>query len=180
VNKPFNKICVLFVLLCCACNRPGKHSQPLTAYEAEHISSIQTGNTTPFALVSFACSLAGIPYQYGSVDPKHGFDCSGFVTYVFNHFGIMVPRTSVDFTPMQRAIALNDAKLGDLILFTGTDSAVRVAGHMGIVSSMPGEPLRFMHSTSGKGYGVVETDFHTPYYEARYLKTIRVFVQNDY
>lgn len=180
MNKPFNKIGVLFILLCCACNRTDKHLQPLTPYEVEHITSIQTGKTTPFTLVSFACSLVGIPYHYGSVDPKQGFDCSGFVTYVFNHFGIRVPRTSVDFTPVRRAIALKDAKLGDLILFTGTDSGVRVVGHMGIVSSMPGEPLRFMHATSGKGYGVVETDFHSSYYEGRYLKTIRVFVQNDH
>jgi hypothetical protein len=36
-----------------------------------------------------------------------------------------------------------------------------------------------MHSTSGKGYGVVETDFYTRYYEARYVKIIRVFPQND-
>jgi hypothetical protein len=40
---------------------------------------------------------------------------------------------------------------------------------------MPGEPLRFMHASSGKNWGVVETDFYTPYYEARYIKTIRIF-----
>jgi len=91
----------------------------------------------------------------------------------------MVPRTSVDFTPVHEAVDLKDAKLGDLILFTGTDSTERVAGHMGIISSLPGEPLRFMHASSGKHPGVIETDFYTKYYEARYLKVIRVFVQND-
>jgi lipoprotein Spr len=163
-----------------SCHSPSKKPGQLTAYEAEHITSIQTGSTTPLELVNFACSLSGTPYHYGSIDPKVGFDCSGFVTYVFNHFGIMVPRTSVDFTPVQHAIELKDAKAGDLILFTGTDSTKRVVGHMGIISSTQGEPLRFMHATSGKGYGVVETDFHTAYYEARYLKTIRVFLQNDH
>ena len=166
---------ILFLLLCCACH----HAKQLTPYEAEHITHIETGKTKPYELVNFACSLAGTTYKYGSTDPLQGFDCSGFVTYVFNHFGIAVPRTSVDFTPVQRPIPLQQAKLGDLILFTGLDSSYRIVGHMGIISSTPGEPLRFMHSTSGKSKGVVETDFHTLYYEKRYIKVIRIFPQND-
>jgi lipoprotein Spr len=177
MRKPF-KILALIGLLY-ACNNPTKQSRQLTPYEAEHITHIQTGETTPQQVVNFACSLSGTPYLYGSTNPKQGFDCSGFVTYVFNHFNIMVPRTSVDFTPIDYPIDLKDAKLGDLILFTGTDTTVRVVGHMGIISSLPQEPLRFIHSTSGKGYGVVETDFHTVYYESRYIKTIRIFLQND-
>jgi len=173
------KINLLFIffsfLFCLACKRP----RPLTPYEAEHITDIQTGKTTPAELVEFACSLAGKPYKYGSADPARGFDCSGFVTYVFDHFHIMVPRTTLDFTPVHHEIPLKDARLGDLILFTGSDSTQRVAGHMGIISSLPAEPLRFMHATSGRRPGVVETDYHTPYYEARYLKTIRIFPQND-
>ena len=170
------KICYSYILFTLLLFISCRHKKPkLTPYEAEHIIHIETGKTPPDSVVNFACSLAGTPYKYGSVDAKEGFDCSGFVTYVFNHFGITVPRTSVDFTPVQRPIPLQQAKLGDLILFTGTDSTNRVVGHMGIVSSTPGEPLRFMHASSGKSQGVVETDFHTPYYEARYIKTIRVF-----
>ncbi|MGN6180927.1 MAG: C40 family peptidase [Mucilaginibacter sp.] len=159
--------------------QPKPKPSQLTPYQAEHLTKIETGKTTPSELVNFACSLAGTPYNYGSADPANGLDCSGFVTYVFKHFGIMVPRTSVDFTSVQHAVPIEDAKLGDIILFTGTDSTTHIVGHMGIVSSMPGQPIRFMHSTSGKGYGVVETDFSTPYYESRYVKVIRVFPQND-
>jgi lipoprotein Spr len=165
----------VLVILILACN----HHRRLTPYEAEHITDIQTGKTTPAELVYFACSLAGKPYKFGSSNPNQGFDCSGFVTYVFNHFGIMVPRTSMDFMPVHHEIAIKDAKQGDLILFTGSDSDKRVAGHMGIISSLAGEPLRFMHASSGKHPGIVETDFPTPYYEARYIKTIRVFPMND-
>jgi len=165
------KYFLLCLLLCVSCH----HKKPLTPYEAEHITHIETGKTTPDSLVNFACSLAGTPYKYGSVDPREGFDCSGFVTYVFNHFCIMVPRMSVDFTPVERPVPLQQAKLGDLILFTGSDSCNPIVGHMGIISSTPGEPLRFMHAMSGKNGGVVETDFHTRYYEARYIKTIRIF-----
>jgi lipoprotein Spr len=166
---------IILIILCCSC----RHHTPPTPYQPEHITFIETGKTTSAELVNFACSLAGTPYHYGSVDPKLGFDCSGYITYVFKHFNIHVPRTSVDFTPVQKPIPLQQAKVGDLILFTGTDSTHRVVGHMGIISSTPGEPLRFMHATSGRQYAVVETDFYSGYYKARFMKVIRVFVQND-
>lgn len=159
--------------------QPKQVVNTLTPYQAEHITKIQTGAITPAQLVNFACTLTGTPYKFGSINPNEGLDCSGFVTYVFNHFNIMVPRTSVDFTPVQHEVPVEDAKLGDLILFTGSDTTDRTVGHMGIISSSPGEPLRFIHSTSGKEDGVVETDFYTHYYEARFVKVVRVFPQND-
>ncbi|RYZ17153.1 MAG: peptidoglycan endopeptidase, partial [Chitinophagaceae bacterium] len=61
-------------------------------------AGIDTKKVKPADLVSFARTLTGTPYVYGSTDPKVGFDCSGFITYVFNHFGIQVPRSSIDFT----------------------------------------------------------------------------------
>ena len=59
---------------------------------------INTGSTIPDSVVAFGKSLVGTPYLYASSDPAKGFDCSGFITYVFNQFGIAVPRSSVDFT----------------------------------------------------------------------------------
>lgn len=177
-------ICYLFIMAAVSCEHTHESANtpadltPKT-YAQEHITDINTGKTTPDELVTFACSLEGIPYLYGSSDPKKGFDCSGFVTYVFNHFNIAVPRTSVDFTPVNHPIDIKNAKRGDLILFTGTDSTEKVVGHMGIISSLPGEKLKFIHSTSGKAYGVVETSYYDSYYSTRYMKTIRVFKQND-
>jgi cell wall-associated NlpC family hydrolase len=139
---------------------------------------IKTGNTNPPELIAFARTLTGIAYKYGSIDPSQGFDCSGFITYVFNHFGIIVPRSSVDFTHAGREIDLKNAKPGDLVLFTGTDSTTRIVGHMGILVTSPKEGLMFIHSTSGKAYGVTETPLNT-YYMGRYMKTIRIFAKND-
>lgn len=141
---------------------------------------VNTGKTEPEELVAFAQTLKNIPYKYGSVDPGQGFDCSGFVTYVFNHFGIEVPRSSVGFdAPSARTIPLNRARPGDLILFTGTDSTKRVVGHMGIIISDANKGLSFIHSTSGKAYGVTETPLN-PYYQGRFMRAIRIFKQNDY
>jgi lipoprotein Spr len=142
------------------------------------ITTIATGQTTPAELISFAQSLIGTPYQYGSSNPAQGLDCSGFVTYVFNHFAISVPRSSVDFTFVQHEIDVKDAKPGDLILFTGTDSTIRTVGHMGIITSNSANGPTFIHSTSGRAYGVTETSLK-PHYLGRYVKTIRIFPQNN-
>jgi cell wall-associated NlpC family hydrolase len=134
---------------------------------------IAVGNVHPEAVVAFAESLMGTPYKYASTDPQEGFDCSGFITYVFNHFGIKVPRSSIDFTNVGKEVPVAEAKRGDIILFTGTDSTERFVGHMGIVISNEGE-LQFIHSSSGKAYGVTVSPLKG-YYEGRFVKVIRIF-----
>jgi len=140
---------------------------------------IKTVSTIPDSLVAFGKSLVGTPYLYASSDPEKGFDCSGFITYVFNHFGIAVPRSSVDFTNVGIEIPKEFASPGDLILFTGTDSTIRIVGHMGIVESNERGNLLFLHSTSGKAYGVVISPLNG-YYETRFVKVIRIFPQNNF
>lgn len=136
-------------------------------------TGIKTGNTDPAKLIAFSKTLKGIPYKYASTDPAAGFDCSGFITYVFNHFNITVPRSSVGFTNEGRPVELGSSKPGDLILFTGTDSTIRTVGHMGIITHT-GDSIVFIHSTSGKAYGVTETTLN-PYYMGRFMKVIRIF-----
>ncbi|MEO7960450.1 MAG: C40 family peptidase, partial [Ginsengibacter sp.] len=139
-----------------------------------HVEVVVTDKATPGKLVSYAETLIGVPYKYGSTDPSVGFDCSGFITYVFNHYDIKVPRSSREFENTGTEIPIAESKKGDLILFTGTDSTERVIGHMGIVISNDDSGLRFIHSTSGKAYGVTITDYNK-YYQGRFVKTIRVF-----
>jgi hypothetical protein len=134
---------------------------------------VETKNVDPAKLVDFAHTLMGVPYVYGSTNPKVGFDCSGFITYVFNNFDIKVPRSSVDFTNVGTDVPVNEAKTGDLILFTGTDPLERTVGHMGIVISNT-DTLKFIHSTSGKAMGVTITPLNKGYLK-RFVKTIRVF-----
>lgn len=122
------------------------------------------------SIVYFSKTLIGTPYKYASSDPAEGFDCSGFITYVYNHFGIEVPRSSIDFTNKGKEVVLHQAQPGDLILFTGTDSLETVVGHMGIVIDNS-DSLRFIHSSSGKANGVTVTPLNS-YYQKRFVKVI--------
>ena len=124
-------------------------------------------------LVSFAETLIGVPYKYASIEPTIGFDCSGFITYVFNHFNIKVPRSSVDFTYVGKEISLKNAMEGDLILFTGTVDPIRIVGHMGIVTEN-NKTLKFIHSTSGRANGVTNSEF-SDHYKRRFVKVVRIF-----
>jgi cell wall-associated NlpC family hydrolase len=140
---------------------------------------ISAETVQPDSLLAFAKTLIGIPYLYASTDPRNGFDCSGFITYVFNHFNMDVPRSSIDFTNFGKEMAIEKARPGDLILFTGTDSTIHIVGHMGIVESAKDDTLRFIHSTSGKAKGVVITTFGN-YYQSRFVKVIRVFPDKSF
>jgi cell wall-associated NlpC family hydrolase len=135
---------------------------------------IDTRKVRPEEVVAFAKTLIGTPYKYASTDPKAGFDCSGFITYVFHHFDIVVPRSSIDFTEVGKPVSTEAAKPGDLVLFTGTDSTEHFVGHMGLVVSNDAAGLQFIHSSSGKKYGVTISPLDG-YYRTRYMKTIRIF-----
>lgn len=149
--------------------KPLSNGQP----DVPHREAINSKDVSPKNLVSFAETLIGTPYKYASTDPLVGFDCSGFITYVFNHYNIEVPRSSKDFKNKGKEIPLSQSKKGDLILFTGTDSTERIIGHMGIIISNK-NGIKFIHATSGKAHSVVITDFND-YYQGRFVKVIRIF-----
>ncbi len=151
-----------------------KQVDTITFINDTSILQINTGDATPAKLVKYAETLTGTPYLYGSTDPQQGFDCSGFITHVFNHFNIIVPRSSVEFTNAATEVSLADSKPGDLILFTGTDSTIRIVGHMGIIISNNDIQVLFIHSSSGKANGVTITPLND-YYMSRFIKVIRVF-----
>ncbi len=167
----------LFFSIFCIQSFAYSASEP-TSNNWSRADTINTGDINPKDLLNYAETLLGIPYKYGSTNPNIGFDCSGFITYVFNHFNIAVPRSSKDFTYIAREVNVKDAKQGDIILFTGTNNAIRKVGHMGIIISNLLDECEFIHSSSGKVRGVTITPLNK-YYQGRFLKVIRVFKQND-
>lgn len=128
------------------------------------------------SLMIYSKSYIGTNYCYGSCEPKRGFDCSGFVYHIFNHFNIKVPRSSIDYINYGKTIHPDSFKIGDVIVFTGTNSKNRTPGHVGIITSNASEELQFIHSSSNKKHSGIKLSTYkeSPYYEKRFLKIVRV------
>jgi peptidoglycan DL-endopeptidase CwlO len=75
-------------------------------------------------VVGIAMHYLGVPYVWGGSTPR-GFDCSGFVSYVFGQIGVSVPHSSYAQFGMGTAISISALEPGDLVFFTG-------ASHVGI------------------------------------------------
>jgi cell wall-associated NlpC family hydrolase len=75
-------------------------------------------------VVNYAKRMVGVPYVYGGSTP-HGFDCSGFTSYVYRHFGLSISRTSYSQFREGMRVARKSLKPGDLVFFHGL-------GHVGI------------------------------------------------
>ena len=110
-----------------------------------------TGSTLPadgYSIAGTALSLRGSPYRNGGADPR-GFDCSGFVEYVFAQHGISVPRTVGELYLAGTDVSLNDLQAGDLVFFSTTAPG---PSHVGM--SIGGN--EFVHAPSEAGVVRVE------------------------
>lgn len=67
-------------------------------------------------VVGLAKSLTGLPYEYGG-EEIYGFDCSGFVYYVYDSFGIKLPRTAKKQAKLDERIKFKRAKPADILVF---------------------------------------------------------------
>ncbi|WAM34550.1 C40 family peptidase [Caldicellulosiruptor morganii] len=83
-------------------------------------------------IIGFAKNFLGIRYRYGGSSPSTGFDCSGFVQYVFRNFGIHLERTAADMAASNGVrISPDELRPGDLVFFD-TDGGRNYINHVGI------------------------------------------------
>lgn len=119
-------------------------------------------------LLEFANQQLNVPYKWGGSSPK-GFDCSGFTVYCYKHFGVQLPRTTIDQSQTGQKIRSKKAKAGDLIFFQGSDQKQKKVGHVGIVVSGKKRNIKFIHAATN---GVMVSILSEDYYSTRF-KTIR-------
>jgi cell wall-associated NlpC family hydrolase len=130
-----------------------------------------TADASAARVLATANRYLGTRYRYGGGTPGAGFDCSGFVQYVFGRHGIRLPRTSRLQASAGRSAPLDVTSLepGDLLLFATRGTQINhVAIYVG--------DNRILHSTAGAG-GVVYDDLSTPrgkWYLARHVVSRRV------
>lgn len=126
------------------------------------------------SIVQYATEFIGTPYQWGG-HSEGGFDCTGFVYYVFKKFGITVSRASSGYENKGPEVPLKESVPGDIILFTGTNPSKRKVGHAGIIYRNVDGEIDFIHSSSSKKhFGVVITRYNNSGYPKRFLRVINV------
>lgn len=113
----------------------------------------------------FAQQFIGVPYLWAG-QSRAGFDCSGFIYYVFSNCGIKLPRMADEQFEVGVFIDEENLRAGDLVFFTTYESG---ASHVGIYIGNG----HFIHASSGAG-SVVITPMRKQYYLERYLGARRI------
>jgi len=154
-----------------------KKSNNKTKKETPKNTNSKERNEFITSVLQTATALEGVPYVYAGKSPQ-GFDCSGFVCYVFKENDVLLPTSSSTYDNVGKIISLEEAQKGDIICFTGTDPSIARTGHVGIVvENNPNEPIKFIHATSGKAYSVAYSTLSkdgTGHYANRFRSIRRV------
>ena len=124
-----------------------------------------TATANGYALSGTALSLRGAPYKDGGIDPS-GFDCSGFVRYVYQQHGVAMPRAVRDQFRVGKSVDRDRLEPGDLVFFS---TVAPGASHVGIVIG----GNQFIHAPSERGVVRVES-LAQQYWSSRFIGAKRV------
>jgi cell wall-associated NlpC family hydrolase len=149
-----------------AANPPVSAPAPAAAPAAPALAAPGHGTAEGYALSGTAMSLRGAPYRNGGIDPVNGFDCSGFVKYVYEQHGVNMPREVREQFRIGKNVDKDQLEPGDLVFFS---TVAPGASHVGIM--IGGD--QFVHAPSEKGVVRVES-LAQPYWATRFIGAKRV------
>ncbi|WP_246941880.1 peptidoglycan-binding protein [Bacillus pinisoli] len=125
----------------------------------------ETAHSVDASIMGMATQLVGTPYKWGGTSPN-GFDCSGFLQYVFAKKGVNIPRTVSDIWNF--AVTVGKPSVGDVVFF---QTYKKGPSHAGIYLG----DGKFIHSGSK---GVTISKMSSSYWAQRYLGSKRVVQYN--
>jgi cell wall-associated NlpC family hydrolase len=130
-----------------------------------------TKNNRIDQIIGSAKKYLGVPYRYAGNSPV-GFDCSGFIYYVFKKYDIDITRSSASMASYGKRVKLVDVRKGDLLYFKGSKLSSTTIGHVGMVIENENGVIKFIHSANG---GVQITTFNgSKYYVPRFIMAKRL------
>jgi len=136
-------------------------------FSVEQVETAPTWRDKAEEILMQALSLTGIQYKYGGNSPETGFDCSGFVRYVFSQATqITLPPTARAISQMGKTVKKEELQPGDLVFFNTLKSAF---SHVGIYMGNN----KFIHSPSPGGKVRVE-NMDSAYWKTRFNGAQRI------
>ena len=133
----------------------------------EKTTTSNSGTTSGNSVVSYAKQYLGCKYVSGGSSPTTGFDCSGFTSYVYKHFGISISRSSGAQASNGTAVSKSNLQAGDLVIFNNRSNTA--IGHVGIYIG----GNTFIHA-GNSSTGVITTSLSDSYYSSRYVTGRRI------
>jgi len=132
----------------------------------EQATEISRNNSRPDVkkIINYGMKFIGVPYVFGGSSPS-GFDCSGYVQYVFIHNGIPLPRTADIQYTKGNWVAKDKLQPGDLVYFT---TYAPGASHVGIYLG----DGNFLNAQSSKGVAIAS--LNNSYWSNRYFGAKRI------
>ena len=122
--RVFLVLSALAVSLALALLKPlSGHAAPVAKAPARKLAAAKAAMSQ--RVVRYAKRFIGVRYVYGGSSPRSGFDCSGFVRYVYAHFGVSLPHSSYAQFGDGRRVSRSSLHPGDLVFFDGV-------GHVGL------------------------------------------------
>lgn len=129
----------------------------------------QVSSTNGFEIVEYAKKYLGYKYVLGGTTPSGGFDCSGFVYYIFGQMGKSISRSLSVQATAGVAVSKANLQIGDIVIFN--DSSNSSLGHVGIYVG----DNQFIHAANPKRGVVIDyLDSRNSYYNERYVTARRV------
>lgn len=134
---------------------------------ASESESSPSWTSTAQEIILHALSQTGVKYKYGGINPDSGFDCSGFVRYVFKEAAnLTLPHGANAMSQLGQKVNPNELQPGDLVFFNTMKS---VYSHVGIYLGNN----RFIHAPSA-GSSISVADMNDSYWSKRYTGARRV------
>lgn len=157
-----------------SCNEQEKQAAPAAIAQTTTVKTTPENSDEREAVIAYAKKYMGTKYCYASSDPDKGFDCSGFVNFVYSHFDITLPRSSSGFEHIGKTLKPEEFKVGDIVVFYGYRDHDSV-GHVGIICEANGMESKFIHASSGKEMAVTISDLDSAGYSKRFYRCINPF-----
>jgi len=161
-------IVLIFAFCSILLSNTGQAQSFLLANNFSFLSKVSSENTLRSNITKYADNFVGTKYRSSGTTPA-GFDCSGYVRFIFQQYGYDLAHSSRELATEGKAVSKIDAKPGDLVIFAYNGSV----HHVAMVYSNNNGDIEIIHSCTSKGV-TIERISDLAYWTKRFYSIRRV------